>query len=118
MSDLELVVSLLKDKLSGVGVYTGEIPESQEGAAVVVKNVANIYTRTLSGRKVQKNSTWRITVVAKLQSDVELVIGMLEDIDNIRTVDFQRVFTNLVMTELGLIEQPFRRAFYDLTVYK
>ena len=117
MSDLRLVVALLKNKLS-VSVYTGEIPETQINPSVLVANVANPFSRDVTGKKVKKNSTWRITVVAKLQSDVESILDKLEDMDGIRTTDFQRVFTNLVMTELGLIEQPFRRAFYDLTVYK
>lgn len=118
MSDLLAVVDLLKEKLTTDNVYTGEIPESQSDPAVLVQNVANPFERVLSGRKVKKSSTWRITVVAKLQSDVESILNELEDMDNTRNSDFQRIFTNLVMTELGLVEQPFRRAFYDLTVYK
>jgi hypothetical protein len=115
MKDLLGVVELLKP----IGpVYTSEIPETQTAPAMLVTHVANSYSRVLSGRKVQKSSTWRITIVAKLQSDVELVMDKLEDLDNSTTLDFQQIFTNLVFTELGLIEQPFRRAFYDLTVYK
>ena len=117
MSQLKAVVALLKDKLS-CDVFTGEIPETQTDPAVVTSNVANPFSRTVSGRKVQKSSTWRITVVAERQSDVESIIDELEDMDNSTTVDFQQIFTNLIQTELGLTEQPYRRAFYDLTVYK
>ena len=117
MSDLQMVVDLLKTKITAE-VYTGEIPETQSAPAVLVSNVANPYSRTLSGKKVQKSSTWRITIVARLQSEVEVVIDELENLDNTINSDFQRIFSNLVLTELGLIEQPFRRAFYDLTVYK
>jgi hypothetical protein len=115
MSDLTLVVALLKT----IGpVYTSEIPETQIGPAMLVTNVANLFGRVLSGKKVKKSTIWRITIVAELQADVELVMDKLEDLDDSTSLDFQQIFTNLVLTELGLIEQPFRRAFYDLTVYK
>ncbi len=118
MSDLQRVVSLLKTELS-VPVYTGEIPEGQTAAAVLVQNVANpIKGRVLSGRKYGKSSVWRITVVAELQSDVESVLDLLEDMDGMSNSDFQMVFTSLVQSELGLNEEPYRRAFYDMTVYK
>jgi hypothetical protein len=116
MSDLIGVVSLLKT--ISPNVYTGEIPETQTEPSMLVTNVANLFGRVLSGKKVQKSSVWRITIVAELQSDVELIMSKLEDLDASTTLDFQQIFTSLVLTELGLIEQPFRRAFYDLTVYK
>jgi hypothetical protein len=115
MKDLLGVVELLKPIAP---VYTSEIPETQSESAMLVTHVANSYARVLSGRKVQKSSTWRITIVAKLQSDVELLMDKLETLDATNNLVFQRIFTSLVLTELGLIEQPFRRAFYDLTVYK
>lgn len=118
MSDLAAVISLLKSKLTTNNVYSGEIPESQTEPSVLIQNIANPFSRVLSGRKVKKSSTWRITVVAQQQSDVESILDELEDMDNTSNGDFQRIFTNLVMTELGLVEQPNRRAFYDLTVYK
>ena len=117
MSGLIGVVTLLKDKLS-CDVFSGQIPESQTDPAVVVINVANPFSRTLSGKKVQTSSIWRVTVVAERQSDVESILDELEDMDNSTSVEFQKIFTNLVQTELGLTEQPYRRAFYDLTVYK
>ncbi len=117
MSDLTKVISLLKNELT-VDVYSGEIPEQQEDPAVLVQNIANPFERVLSGKKVKKYSVWRITVVAKLQSDVESTLEQLEDMDATSNSDFQRIFTNLVSTELGSVEQPFRRAFYNLTVYK
>lgn len=117
MSGLIGVVTLLKDKLS-CDVFSGQIPESQTDPAVVVINVANPFSRTLSGKKVQTSSVWRVTVVAERQSDVESILDELEDMDNSTSVEFQKIFTNLVQTELGLTEQPYRRAFYDLTVYK
>jgi len=116
MSGLRGVVALLKDKLT-CDVFTGQIPESQTDPAVVVINVANPFSRTLSGKKVETSSVWRITVVAERQSDVESIIDELEDMDNSTSVEYQKIFTNLVQTELGLTEQPYRRAFYDLTVY-
>ena len=117
MSDLSAVISLLKANLSA-DVYSGEIPENQRSPAILVTNIANPHERVLSGRKVKKSSVWRLTVVAKLQSDVESILSSLESLDNTRNTDFQRIFTNLAMTEEGLIKQPFRRAFYDLIVYK
>ena len=112
------VVALLKNKLSVDEVYTGNIPETQTKPAVTVSNVANPFSRTLEGKKVEVSSVWRITIVARLQSDVELVIDEIEDLDTTTNVDFQQIFTSLVMTELGLTEEPDKRAFYDLTVYK
>ena len=116
MSGLLGVVALLNDNLS-CKVFTGQIPETQTDPAALVSNVANTYSRTLSGRKVEKSTAWRVTVVAKRQSDVESIIDELENMDNSTTVTYQKIFTNLVQTELGLTEQPYRRAFYDLTVY-
>lgn len=117
MSNLLKVISLLKTGLETDEVYSGQIPESLTEPAVLVQELANGYTRTTEGVKINKSNSWRITVVAKYQSDVELLLEKLEDLDNTANVDFQRVFTNLVLTEPGLNEQPFRRAFYDLTVY-
>lgn len=117
MSELINVVALLKDKLT-CKVFTGQIPESQTEPAAFVMNVANPYERTVSGRKVRKSTVWRITVVAEYQSDVESVLKELEDMDNSTSTYFQKIFTNLAQTELGLNEQPYRRAFYDLIVYK
>ena len=81
MSDLLKVVALLKDKLT-CEVFTGQIPENYSNSAIAVNNVANPFTRTLSGRKVRTSSTWRITVVAKEQSDVEYVMDELNVVDN------------------------------------
>ncbi len=117
MSALTDVVALLKDKLS-CEVYTGQIPESQNNPAVVVQNVANPHSRDVEGRKVMKSTIWRITVVAKHQSDVESIGDEIDDMDNSGTVMYQKIFTNLEQSELGLTGQPYRRAFYDLTVYK
>lgn len=117
MSELTSVISLLKTKLN-CHVYSGQIPESQTEPSVVVTNVANPYSRTTSGRKVMKSTVWRVTVVAEYQSDVESIITELETMDNTMSDYFQRIFTNLAQTELGLTEQPYRRAFYDLIVYK
>ena len=110
------VIELLKTTLN-VDVYSGEIPESQTNPALLLQDLAHNYKRTTTGRKVKKSSNWRITVVAAMQSDVESILDKLEDMDNTRNQDFQRIFTNLVMREVGLNEQPYRRAFYDLTVY-
>lgn len=117
MSDLRDVVQLLKSTLT-CDVFTGQIPESQTDPAIVVMNVANPFSRSLSGRKVQKSTVWRITVVAKYQVDVESIINELDEMDNSTTTVFQKIFTNLVQTEVGLTEQPYRRAFFDLTVYR
>ncbi len=110
------IISLLKSVL-GVDVYTGEIPESQTNPAVLLQDLNHNYSRSISGRKTGMSSNWRITIVAKSQVDVESLLDKLEDLDNTSNNDFQRIFTNLVMREVGLNEQPYRRAFYDLTVY-
>ena len=116
MSDFTAVISLLKDKIT-VNTYTGQIPETQSEPSVLLQELSNNFARTTEGVKINKISHWRITVVASLPSDVELLISKLDDLDNTVSVDFQRILTNLVMREPGLNEQPFRRAFYDLTVY-
>ena len=116
MSDFTSVISLLKDGVTE-HTYTGQIPETQSEPAILLQELTNNFSRTTEGVKIKKVSNWRITIVAKSQGDVELLIDKLEDLDNTSNVDFQRIFTNLVMREPGLNEQPFRRAFYDLTVY-
>jgi hypothetical protein len=116
MNDLELVVSLLKT--ISPNVYTGEIPETQTEPSMLIAHVASPFSRVLSGKKVKEHSVWRITCVAELQSDVKVITDQLEDLDNSTSLDFQQIFTSLVLTELGLIEQPYRRTFYELTVYK
>lgn len=116
MSTLLKVIALLKSKVTE-NTYSGEIPESQSEPSIAVANIANPFSRDVEGGKVKKSSTWRITIVAVRQSDVESLMEKLEDIDNSRNADFQKIFTSFVMTEFGLNEQPFRRAFYDLTVY-
>lgn len=117
MSVLKQVFALLKNNLN-CDVFTGQIPEAQTAPAALLQNVANPFSRTLSGRKVKKSTVWRITIVAERQSDVESIIEQLENMDNSTSVEFQRINTNLVQRELGMTEQPYRRAFYDLTVYK
>jgi hypothetical protein len=118
MSDLQEVVALIKARTTADEVYTGDIPEAQTNPAILVTNVANPYSRVLSGKKVQKSSTWRLTVVAEWMTDVESLLEEIELMDASSSTVFQRIFANLVMTETGTTEQPYRRAFYDLTVYK
>lgn len=118
MSDLKNVIALLKSKLAA-DVYSGQIPESQPDPAVVVTNVATPFKgRDTEGRRYGNSSVWRLTVVAELQSDVELVLKDLDKLDNTSNVDFQRIYSVLVNSELGLNDEPYRRAFVDMTVYK
>lgn len=118
MTDLINVIAMLKAKTSA-SIYTGEIPESQAGTSILVTNLANLHQgRSVDGRKYGKSSVWRLTVVAELQSDVESVLAELDSLDNVRNQWFQRVFTVLAQSELGLNNEPYRRAFVDMSVYR
>lgn len=112
---LEQVGNLLESKLS-VPVYSGEIPESQRNTAVMFQNVANPFGRVVDGAKTKFQTTYRITVVAVNDSELESVLEDLEDLDNTVSDDFQRIFTNLVLREQGLIKEPYRRAFVDMNL--
>ena len=111
------VINLLKNGLD-CKVYTGQIPETQTNPAVLLVNIANPFTRTLSGKKIQKYTTWRVTVVAKEQSQAESIMAQLEALDASCDEVYQRIFSNLVHTDFGKNEEPYRKAFYDLTLHK
>lgn len=112
---LSEVISMLKDNLS-VPVWSDYVPGGNESGCAV-NHVANSEGRVLSGHKYGLWSTWRVTVVAKHTSDVELIIKELLKLDNTRNDDFQKVKTNLVLIEPKEPEQTYRRAFVDVRVY-
>ncbi|CAL9967793.1 hypothetical protein VPHD63_0010 [Vibrio phage D63] len=113
---LKQVTALLKDRLS-VPVYSGEIPESQENTAVMYQNVANPHERVVEGQKTKFRTIYRLTVVAVDDNELESVLEDLEDLDGSRNADFQKIWTTLVLREPGLIKEPYRRAFVDMTLY-
>jgi hypothetical protein len=119
MSDLIKVIALLKTSLPNIGggVYSGDIPESQTAPSILVTFTTNSYGRTVGGNKTKTSSTWRLTVVANLQSQIDNITDILDALDNSSDVNFQRINTNMFNSEQSTPDQPFCRAFYDLVVY-
>jgi hypothetical protein len=119
MSDLTKVIALLKTSLPdiGGGVYSGDIPESQTEPSVLVTFATFSHGRTVGGNKTKTSSTWRLTIVADLQSQVESITDVLDELDNTQNVHFQRINTNMFNSEQSTPDNPFCRAFYDLIVY-
>ena len=113
---LKQVTALLKAKVSAPA-YSGEIPESQTGTAIMYQNVANPFERVVEGQKTKFRTIYRLTVVAVDDNELDSVLDELECLDSTKNDDFQRIWTALVLREPGLIKEPYRRAFVDMTLY-
>ena len=113
------LIALLKTTLgSDITVYTGTVPEGVTKPCVGVSMVANSDDRVLDGSKHGNAQTYRVTVFAPLESQIDTILDTLETLDNTVNADFQRIFGQWILTESKQPGQVLARAFYDLTLYK
>ena len=118
MSQQTDIIEALKAVLT-VPVYSDNIPEGQTETAVSVINVGFTSSRNLvSGRKSGKSSSWRVTVVSKVNHELESVIDQMESLDNKRISGFQKIFVDHTLIEPRGFSEPFKRAFITITAYK
>lgn len=115
MSDIKNITSLLKT-ITGLSVYSTEIPEDATRPAVTFANIAYQNDRVLNGDKTKRVSNWRITLsdsVVNLQDSID----KLESLDNTNNEHYQRIYVTLTFIEPKAQTEPYQRAFLDLTVY-
>ena len=108
------LIALLKTTLGHNRVY-GSVPA--EGAVlplVYLTEVANPILRDLSGDKESRPATWRLTFHVSDESTLPNIFASIETLDNTKTSDFQRIFTQYVLTETRAPGDLFTRAFYDI----
>lgn len=112
------IINILGNSLT-VPVFSDVIPEKTETTAVSVINLGFTSTRNLiSGMKSGKSSTWRITVVSKVRSELESVLDELELLDNKSVSGFQKIMVDHTQLEPSGLSEPFKRAFVTITAYK
>lgn len=115
MNDIKNITTLLKT-ITGLRVYSTDIPEEAPRPAVTFANIAYQNDRVLGGERTKRVSNWRITVsdsVVNLQDTID----KLESLDNTNNEHYQRIFVTLTFIEPKAQTEPYQRAFLDLTVY-
>lgn len=119
MRFIDEVVSLLKIAFgTQVTVYTDFVPEKTSKPSVLVTEIANTSSRVLSGTKFGLVTTWRVAVYTTDGDDLQSLLEILEDLDDTSNNDFQRIFSDYVLTESKQPNQTKTRSFYDLNLYK
>ena len=118
MNFIEEVISLLKLKFPTLSVYRNFIPEGVTKPSLVVSELANTSKRVIEGAKYGIASNWRVAVYVKNDVDMKPLLDILEDLDNTSNNDFQRIFSDYVLTEARQPNQTLTRAFYDLNLYQ
>lgn len=119
MNFVEEVISLLKVAFgTNANVYRDFVPEKTTKPGILVNEVANLSSRVLSGTKFGPKSTWRVALYTEKGDDQKSLLEILENLDNTSNNDFQRIFSDYVLTESKQPNQTKTRAFYDLTLYK
>ncbi len=119
MSFLEQVIALLRPLFdSEISIYSNILPEGTVKPALVVTEVANSSNRVLEGRKTGVQTVWRVTIYVRDDSELNALLDVLESLDNTSNNDFQRIFSQYVLTEARQPQEILTRAFYDLTLYK
>lgn len=116
MSTLTDLVATFKSNLTGISVYSGEMPESAEKPAVVISNIDHNNDRDLEGVKTKRWSVWRITLVDTVQNLQNSIDQILLN-DNVTNDYFQRLFVELTQEEDKALTEPYQRAFFDIRVY-
>lgn len=113
------IVALLKVAFgTQVTVYTDFVPEVTSKPSVLVTEIANTTSRVLSGTKFGTVTTWRVAVYTTDGDDLKSLLEILENLDNTSNNDFQRIFSDYVLTESKQPKQTRTRSFYDLNLYK
>lgn len=117
MSDITLnMIRTFKAALPGFNVYDGTIPENAIRPAIAIYNVAFTNERVLEGKKTKNTSVWRITLsdsVVDLQNSINAILLL----DNTVNEYFQRLFIDLTLIEPKVLTEPYKRAFFDVSVY-
>lgn len=119
MSKLKEVISLLKLAFGvSASVYRNEIPGGITKPSISVTEISNASKRVLSGDKFGIVTVWRVNIYVTDDDDMPALLAILESLDNTSNNDFQRIFTDYVLTETRQPNQSLTRAFYDLNLYK
>lgn len=118
MSFIEEVIALLKAAFPTLNVYRNFIPEGVTKPSLVVSELSNVSSRVLSGVKFGLISNWRVGVYVKDDAAMKPLLDILENLDDTSNNDFQKIFSDYVLTEARQPDQTLTRAFYDLTLYK
>tara|TARA_R110000851_G_scaffold3480_2_gene14247 strand:+ start:120 stop:473 length:354 start_codon:yes stop_codon:yes gene_type:complete len=117
MNEIINVISLLKANFTE-SVYDNNIPESISKPCLAVTELSNSSKRVIEGVKYGLISEWRVTVYVVNEDDFDLILEKLDELDNTSNNDFQRIFSQYVLTEPKQQGQILTRAFVDLTLYK
>lgn len=112
------VISLVKTAFPNLTVYRNTIPEGTDKPAIVITEVSNTTKRVISGVKFGTATTWRVAIYVKNNSEMKPLLDIMEDLDNTSNNDFQRIFSDYVLTETKQSGAILTRAFYDLNLYK
>jgi hypothetical protein len=116
---LDEVISLLKTAFgTSATVYRDFVPEKTSKPSILAIEVANTNSRVLSGKKYGRVATWRVSVYVSEGEDVKPLLVTLENLDNTSNDDFQKIYSNYVLTEAKQPGQTKTRSFYDLNLYK
>jgi hypothetical protein len=119
MNYLDEVISLLKLAFGvNATVYRDFVPEKTNKPSIIANELSNTSNRVLSGSKYGKIAVWRVSVYVTSNQDIEPLLEILESLDNTSNADFQRIFSDYVLTESKQPNQTKTRAFYDLKLYK
>jgi hypothetical protein len=119
MSYLENVISLLKVAFgTNATVYRDFVPEKTTKPSVVANEISNTSSRVLSGTKYGPVAVWRVSVYVTEGQELKPLLEILESLDNTSNTDFQKIYSNYVLTEAKQPNQTKTRAFYDLNLYK
>jgi hypothetical protein len=109
---------MLKATLT-VPVFSDYVPETQTDGAVALQEVSpDRSDRILSGSKHGKSDVFRVTIVAASTAVVEGIIDELEALDNTQYGQFSNIYGQKILMEPKNSQQPVRRAWYDLTLYR
>lgn len=118
MSFKEEVLKLLNVAFPNDTVYRNIIPEGVSKPALSADEVSNSSGRSLSGVKSGLSAVWRVSVYSNSDANMKALLKTLEGLDNTKNDDFQRIYSDYVLTEKKQLGQILTRAFYDLTLYR
>ena len=112
------VVALLKTVFTGKSVYTQVPPEGTSYPCFQVTEISNDSTRVLAGSKSSNTSVVRVSIFVTDLSGLGAILASIENLDNTKNADFQRIYAQYVLTEPPGDGDVVTRAFYDLTLYR
>ncbi len=112
------VTDLVEGAAPSYSLYPDIVPEAASIPAMALTCVSpDLYSRPLEGEKTGKHSVWRVAIVTESISDMEIIIDLLLELDNTSNDNFQRIFAEVVNREAKGQDEPYRRAFVEITVY-